>query len=109
MRYQAVARCRASGKSNTIHNALGSQSWRDMVDIYTDDLAAFKSGYRQRSIMGTMFGAITMYGNGTRCHKPENQGREIAKRIICYNIELAARSQVKHDRPTPRLIAAMAA
>ena len=30
-------------KSNTIHNALGSQSWRDMVDLYTDDLAAFKS------------------------------------------------------------------
>ena len=60
-------------KSNTIHNALGSQSWCDMVDLYTDDLAAFKSEYRQRSIMEAVFGAIKkMYGNDTRCHKPEN-------------------------------------
>ena len=110
MRYPAGAWCRASGKSNTIHNALGSQSWRGMVDLYTDDLATFKSEYHQRSIIEAVFGAIKkMYGNDTGCHKPENQGREIAMRIICYNIELVARSQVKGGRLTPKLIATMTA
>ena len=78
-------------KSNTIHNALGSQSWCDMVDLYTDDLAASKSEYHQRSTIEAVFGAIKkMYGNDTGCHKPENQSRETAMRIICYNIELVA-------------------
>ena len=60
-------------KSNTIHNALGSQSWRDMIDLYAEDLPTFKSEYHQRSIIEAVFGAIKkMYGNSTRCHKPEN-------------------------------------
>ena len=85
------------------------QPWRDMVDLYTDDLATFKSEYRQRSIIEVVFGAIKMYGNDTKCHKSENRGRETAMRITCYNIELVTRSQVKDGRFTPKLIAAMTA
>ena len=50
-----------------------------------------------------------MYGYNTRCQNPENQGRKIAMRIICYNIELVARSHIKDDRLTPKLIATMTA
>ena len=56
-----------------------------------------------------MFGAIKMYGNDMCYHKPENQSREIAIRIICYNIELVARSQVKDGRLTPKMIASIVA
>ena len=101
---------RIKPKSNTIHNAFGSQSWREMVDLSVQDSDTFKSEYHQRSIIEAVFGAIKkMYGNDTRCHKPENQRREIAIRILCYNIELVARSQVKDGRLTPKLIASITA
>ena len=70
-----------------------------MVDLSVQDFDTFKSKYHQRSIIEAVFGAIRkMYGNDTRCHKPENQRREIAIRMLCYNIELVARSQVKDGR-----------
>ena len=57
-----------------------------MVDLSVQDPDTFKSEYHQRSIIEAVFGAIKkMYGNHTRCHKPENQCREIAIRIICYD------------------------
>ena len=97
-------------KSNTVHNAFGSQSWSEMVDLYTDDPDTFNSEYHQRSIIEAVFGAIKkMYGNDTRCRRPENQFREIAIRIIYYNIELVARSHVKDGKLTPKLIATIAA
>ena len=101
---------RIKPKSNTIHNAFGSQAWREMVDLSVQDPDTFKSGYHQRSIIEAVFGAIKkMYGNHTRCHKPENQCREIAIRIICYNIELVARSKARDGRLTPKMIATMTA
>ena len=72
-----------------------------MVDLSVQDSDTFKSEYHRRSIIEAMFGAIKkMYGNHTRCHKPENQCREIAIRIICYNIELVARSKARDGRLT---------
>ena len=101
---------RIKPKSNTIHNAFGSQSWREMVDPSVQDPDTFKWEYHQRSIIEAVFGATKkMYGNHTRCHKPENQCREIAIRIICYNIELVARSKARDGRLTPKLIATMTA
>ena len=70
--------------------------------------AGFKSEHHQRNIIEAVFGAIKkMYGNHTRCHKQENQCREIAIRIICYNIELVARSKARDGKLTPKLIATM--
>ena len=101
---------RIKPKSNTVHNAFGSQAWREMVDLSVQDPGTFKPEYRQRSTIETVFGAIKkMYGNHTRCHKPENQCREIAIRIICYNIELVARSKARDGRLTPKLIATVTA
>ena len=101
---------RIKPKSNTIHNAFGSQAWREMVDLSVQDPDTFKSEYHQRSVIEAVFGAIKkMYGNHTRCHKPENQCREIAIRVICYNIELVARSKARDGRFTPKMIATMTA
>ena len=92
-------------KSNTVHNAQGSQSWRSMIDLYVSDPTRFKLEYHQRSIIEAVFGAIKkMYGNHTRCRRRGNQYREIAMRIICYSIELVARSQVNDGRLTSDVI-----
>ena len=97
-------------KSSTIHNAIDNQAWREMADLSVQDPDTFKSEHHQRNIIEAVFGAIKkMYGNHTRCHKQENQCREIAIRIICYNIELVARSKARDGKLTPKLIATMTA
>ncbi len=63
-------------KSNTVHNAGGSQAWSKMVDMYHDDydLPAFKARYHQRSVIEAVFAAIKkMYGSYVRCRRPEKQ------------------------------------
>ena len=73
---------RIKPKSNTVRNAKGSQSWREMVDLYMDDREAFDSGYHQCSIIESVFAALKkMYGDCTRCRRPDNQTREISIRI----------------------------
>ena len=97
-------------KSNTVHNAGGSQAWRKMVDMYHDDLPAFNARYHQRSVIEAVFGAIKkMYGSYVRCRRPDNQRREIPMRLICYNIELIARSQVESGRLTRQSLEAITA
>ena len=101
---------RIKPKSNTIHNAFGSQAWREMADLSVQDPDTFKSEYHQRNIIEAVFGAIKkMYGNHTRRHKPENRCREIAIRIICCNMGLVARSKARDGRLTPKMIATMTA
>ena len=81
-----------------------------MVNLSVQDPDTFKSEYHQRSTIEAVFGATKkMYGNHTRCHKPENQCRKITIRIICYNIELVARSKARDGRLTPKMIATMTA
>ena len=54
------------------------------------------SEYHQRSVMESVFAALKkMYGDCTRCRRPDNRAREISIRTTCYNIELVARSRVK--------------
>ena len=101
---------RIKPKSSTIHNAFGNQAWREMVGLPVQDPDTFKPEYHQRSIIEAVFGAIKkMYGNHTRYHKSENQCMEIAIRIICYSIELVARSKARDGRFIPKLIATMTA
>ncbi len=101
---------RIKPKSNTIRNARGSQSWREMVDLYMDDRDRFDSEYHQRSVIEAVFAALKkMYGDCTRCRRQENRIKEIAIRVMCYNIELVARSQAKDGRLTQDHIATLAA
>lgn len=97
-------------KKNTCRNARGSQSWRVMVDLYRDDLPEFKRHYHQRSIIEAVFGAVkTMYGSYVRCRRKDNQRREVAARVICYNIELIARFNAERGRLTRQSLAAITA
>ena len=50
-----------------------------------------------------------MYGNHLRSRRRARQSREIAIRVICYNIEVVARSHVKSGRLTHESLTAMAA
>ncbi|MYB29495.1 MAG: transposase [Cenarchaeum sp. SB0663_bin_5] len=80
----------------------------DMARTHRDDLDRFMSEYHQRSIIEAVFGAIKkMYGNHLRGRKLARQKREAAIRIICYNIEVVARSHVKSGRLTHESLTAI--
>ena len=99
---------RIKPKSNTVRNAKGSQAWREMVDLHMDNREMFDSEYHQCNIIESVFAALKkMYGDCTRCRRPDNWTREISIRAICYNIELMARSQVKDGRLTQDQIATL--
>ena len=75
-----------------------------------DDRDKFDSQYHQRSIIEAVFAALKkMYGDCTRCRKHENRTKEIAICVMCYNVELVARSQAKDGRLTQDHIATIAA
>ena len=104
-------------KSNTVCKNGGSQAWGDMTRTHRDELARFRDElarfmdeYHQRSTIEAVFGAIKkMYGNHFRSRRRARQSREIAIRVICYNIEVVARSHVKNGRLTRESLTAMAA
>ena len=88
-------------KSNTTCKNGSSQAWGDITRTHRNELARFMDEYYQRSIIEAVFGAIKkMYGNYLRSRRRARQSREIAIRVICYNIEVVARSHVKSDRLT---------
>ena len=80
-------------KSNTVCKNGGSQAWGDMARTRRDGLARFMDECHQRSIIEAVFGAIKgMYGNHLRSRRRARQSRKAATRVICYNIEVVARS-----------------
>ena len=97
-------------KSNTVCKNGGSQAWGDMTRTHRDELERFMDEYHPRSIIEAVFGAIKkMYGNHLRGRRLARQSREAAIRVICYNIEVVARSHVKNGRLTHESLAAMVA
>ena len=91
-------------KSNTACKNGGSQAWGDMTRTHRDDLERFMAEYHQRSIIEAVFGAIKkMYGNHLRGRRLVRQKRETAIRVICYNIEVVARSHVKKRQAHTRV------
>ena len=101
---------RIKSKSNTVRNANGSQAWREMVDLHMDSREMFDSEYHQCNIIESVFAALKkMYGDCTRYRRQDNRTREISIRVICYNIELVAKSQAKDGRLTQDQIAILAA
>ena len=72
-----------------------------MTQTHRDYLERFMSEYHQCNIIEAVFGAIKkMYGNHLRGRKLVRQKREAAIRIICYNIEVVARSRKKRQAHT---------
>ena len=81
-----------------------------MTQTHGDGLARLMDEYHQRSIIEAVFGAIKkVYGNHLRSRRRVRQNREVAIRVICYNIEVVARSHVKSGRLTHESLTAMAA
>ena len=81
-----------------------------MTRTHRDELARFIDEYHQRSIIEAVFGAIKrIYGKYLRSRRRARQSREIAIRVICYNIEVVARSHVKISRLTHESLTVMAA
>ena len=90
-------------KSNTVCKNGGNQAWGDMTRTHRDE-------YHQRSIVEAVFGAIKkMYGNHLRSRRRGRQSRKAAIRVICCNVEVVARSQVKDGRLTHESLTAMVA
>ena len=50
-----------------------------------------------------------MYGNHLRSRRRARQSREVAIRVVCYNIKVVARSHVKNGRLTHGSLTALAA
>ena len=74
----------------------GSQAWGEMTRTHRDDLVQVHGRVPPAPIIEAVFGAIKkMYGNHLRGRRLVRQNREVAIRIICYNIEVVARSHVK--------------
>ena len=97
-------------KSNAVCKNGGSQAWGDMARTRRDGLARFMDECHQRSIIEAVFGATKkMYGNHLRSRRRARQSRKAATRVICYNIEVVARSQVKDGRLTHESLTATAA
>ena len=97
-------------RSNAVCKNGGSQAWGDMARTRRDGLARFMDEYHQRSIIEAVFGAIKrMHGNRLRSRRRARQSREIAIRVVCYNIEVVARSHVKSGRLTHESLTAMVA
>ena len=97
-------------KSNIVCKNGGSQAWGDITRTHRDELVRFMDEYHQRSIIEAVFGAIKkMYRNYLRSRRRARQSREIAIRVICYNIEVVARSHVKSGRLTHEWLTAMVA
>ena len=101
---------RIRSKSNTICKNGGSQAWSDMTKTHRGGLAQFMGEYHQRSIIEAVFEAIKrMYGNHLRSRRRARQSQEIAIRVICYDIEVVARSHIKSGRLTHESLTVMAA
>ena len=97
-------------KKNTTSNAKGSWPWRDMVDMYLNSKDKFDDHYHQRSIIEAVFSALKkMYGSNLRCRRRDKQEKELGIKIICYNIEVAARQQVRDGKLTRQSLEAIAA
>ena len=81
-----------------------------MTRTHRDDLDRFMDEYHRRSVIEAVFGAIKkMYGNHLRSRRRGRQNREVVIRVICYNIEVVARSRIKSGKLTHKSLTAMSA
>ena len=101
---------RIKPKSSTTCSNGGSPAWGEMTRLFRDDKERFLIEYHMRSIIESVFGALKkMHGSSLRSRSFERQSRDLAIRIILYNIDVVTRVQVTEGRHTAKSLAAMAA
>ena len=87
-------------KKNTIRNSKGSQSWKKMVSLFKDNQDEFDRHYHRRSLMESVFAVLKIvFGNNLSSRNKLIQKKELALRVICYNIRVVNLMEVrKHVR-----------
>jgi len=95
---------RILSKSNTTCKNSGSQALYEMTLLHSDQ---FVDEYHQRSIIKAIFGSLKkMHGNTIRSRRFKRQSRDVAIRIIYYNVKVVASSHIKTESKSLATIAA---
>lgn len=87
-------------KKNTIRNSKGSASWKKMVTLFQDNQDEFNKHYHKRSLVESVFAVLKgIFGNNLSSKNKLVQRKELALRVICYNIRVVNLMEVtKHVR-----------
>jgi transposase len=87
-------------KKNTIRNSKGSASWKKMVTLFQDNQDEFEKHYHKRSLVESVFAVLKgIFGNNLSSKNKLVQRKELAFRVICYNIRVVNLMEVtKHVR-----------
>ena len=83
-------------KKNTIRNSKGSQSWKKMVSLFKDNQDEFDRHYHRRSLVESVFAVLKIvFGNNLSSRNKLIQKKELALRVICYNIRVVNLMEVR--------------
>lgn len=87
-------------KKNTIRNSKGSASWKKMVSLFQDNQDEFDKHYHKRSLVESVFAVLKgIFGNNLSSKNKLVQRKELALRVICYNIRVVNLMEItKHVR-----------
>ncbi len=83
-------------KKNTIRNSKDSQSWKKMVSLFKDNQDEFDRHYHRRSLVESIFAVLKIvFGNNLSSRNKLIQKKELALRVICYNIRVVNLMEVR--------------
>ena len=87
-------------KKNTTTNSKGSQSWKRMVSLFQENKDEFDVHYHKRSLVESVFAVLKIvFGNNLSSKNKMIQRKELALRVICYNIRIVNLMDIrKHVR-----------
>lgn len=75
-------------KSNTTKKPKGVKAWKDMIKSFREDAEAWLNNYHVRSYVEAVFSSIKKcFGSSVRSVKKSMQKKEIALKVVCYNIK----------------------
>lgn len=82
-------------KKNTTKKPKGVRAWKDMIAAYRNDAASWLAAYYIRSYIEAVISSIKKcFGSTVRSVKKRMQRKEIALKVICYNIKQVLYNEV---------------
>ena len=87
-------------KKNTVRYSKGSASWKKMATLFQDNQDEFDKHHHKRSLVESVFAVPKgIFGNNLSSKNRLVQRKELALRVICYNIRVVNLMEVtKHVR-----------
>lgn len=74
-------------KKKTLLKKKGSQTWREMIELYLNDRYEFDKRYHRRSLVESVYSALKgCFENPLFSRKRRMQKRELMLKVIAYNI-----------------------